>query len=65
MGYKEDFISIYQEHISREGSKELLEWLQTTDFFYRSGQHKISLRMHRRIGAAQRQGVSGDDGKAF
>ena len=33
MGYKEDFISIYQEHISREGSKELLEWLQTTDFF--------------------------------
>ena len=61
MGYKEDFISIYQEHISREGSKELLEWLQTTD----SGQHKISLRMHRRIGAAQRQGVSGDDGKAF
>lgn len=32
MGYKEDFISIYQEHISREGSKELLEWLQTTDF---------------------------------
>ena len=33
MGYKEDFISIYQEHNSREGSKELLEWLQTTDFF--------------------------------
>lgn len=26
MGYKEDFISIYQEHISREGSKELLEF---------------------------------------
>ena len=33
MGYKEEFISIYQEHISREGSRELLEWLQTTDFF--------------------------------
>ena len=65
MGYKEDFISIYQEHISREGSKELLEWLQTTDFFTAPASTKFHCGMHRRIGAAQRQGVSGDDGKAF
>ena len=64
MGYKEDFISIYQEHISREGARPL-RMAADHRFFYRSGQHKISLRMHRRIGAAQRQGVSGDDGKAF
>ncbi len=33
MGYKEEFIGIYTENIKREGSKELLEWLQKTDFF--------------------------------
>ena len=33
MGYKEEFIQIYQENIKREGSAELLEWLQKTDFF--------------------------------
>ena len=33
MGYKEDFIQIYQEKIQREGAQELLEWLQKTDFF--------------------------------
>lgn len=33
MGYKEEFISIYNENIKRAGSKELLEWMLKTDFF--------------------------------
>ena len=33
MGYKEDFINIYNENIKREGADELLNWLQKTDFF--------------------------------
>ena len=33
MGYKEDFIAAYTQHIHREGSEALLAWLQTTDFF--------------------------------
>ncbi len=33
MGYKEEFIEIYNENISREGSKNLLEWMKKTDFF--------------------------------
>ncbi len=30
---KEEFVQIYNEYISRQGSKELLEWLLKTDFF--------------------------------
>ena len=33
MGYKEEFIDIYNENIKRDGSQKLLEWMQTTDFF--------------------------------
>ena len=33
MDYREQFIEVYQEHIAREGSQQLLEWLDTTDFF--------------------------------
>lgn len=33
MNYKEEFINIYQKEIKREGSLELLEWLNQTDFF--------------------------------
>jgi len=33
VGFKEEFIEIYQENIKRPGSRELLEWLQKTDFF--------------------------------
>lgn len=33
MDYKEEFIDIYTQNIKREGSAELLEWLQKTDFF--------------------------------
>jgi hypothetical protein len=30
---KEDFIRLYTQHIKRPGATELLEWLETTDFF--------------------------------
>jgi hypothetical protein len=33
MGYKEQFEEIYKNKITRKGSVELLEWLNTTDFF--------------------------------
>ncbi len=33
MTAKEEFIKIYTENISREGSDRLLEWLEKTDFF--------------------------------
>ena len=33
MDYKEKFLEIYEQNIKREGSRELLEWLKTTDFF--------------------------------
>lgn len=33
MGYKEQFEEIYQQNITRAGAKELLEWMQQTDFF--------------------------------
>ena len=33
MGYKEEFIEIYNDKIHREGARELLEWMQKTDFF--------------------------------
>ncbi len=33
MEYREEFEAIYQKHIQREGSRELLEWLGKTDFF--------------------------------
>ena len=35
MNYKEEFLNIYNEHITREGSKELLNWLLSdkSDFF--------------------------------
>lgn len=33
MIHKEEFISIYNKYINRAGSKELLDWMQKTDFF--------------------------------
>ncbi len=33
MDYKEKFLEIYEQNIKREGSREFLEWLKTTDFF--------------------------------
>ena len=54
MDYKQKFIEYYQANIHREGADRLLEWLQTTDFFHRAGQHPLSLRLPQRLGAAQR-----------
>lgn len=33
MDYKEKFISIFNQHISRDGAHELLSWISSTDFF--------------------------------
>lgn len=33
MGYKEEFISLFQENVKRQGSQELLDWMLKTDFF--------------------------------
>ena len=33
MNFKEEFIEIYNKNITRDGSKELLNWLSNTDFF--------------------------------
>ena len=33
MTHKEECISIYNKFINRAGSKELLDWMQKTDFF--------------------------------
>jgi len=32
-GFKDEFIEIYNNNIKRPGAKELLEWLEKTDFF--------------------------------
>lgn len=31
--FKEQFLEIYKEHITRDGADELLEWLSSSDFF--------------------------------
>ena len=33
MSNKEKFFAVYNKYIKREGSKELLQWLESTDFF--------------------------------
>ena len=33
MDYKQRFIDIFESKVTREGSKELLEWICSTDFF--------------------------------
>ncbi len=33
MGYKEEFISLFEENVNRQGAKELLDWMLKTDFF--------------------------------
>ena len=30
---KDEFIKIYNKYIHRKGAKELLQWLESTDFF--------------------------------
>lgn len=33
MGYKDEFIEIFQNNIKRQGAQELLDWMLKTDFF--------------------------------
>lgn len=33
MGSKEEFVNVFKTNIHREGSEELLQWLESTDFF--------------------------------
>lgn len=33
MSYKEEFSNIFRQHVTREGSAQLLEWIEKTDFF--------------------------------
>lgn len=33
MGYKEDYMEAFRANIHRDGADQLLEWMQTTDFF--------------------------------
>lgn len=33
MSYKDEFVAAFTENITRQGSQELLAWMQTTDFF--------------------------------
>ena len=33
MGYKEDFLTLFSEQVKRPGAQNLLDWMQTTDFF--------------------------------
>ncbi len=33
MNYKEEFLSIFRENVTRPGADKLLDWLCTTDFF--------------------------------
>ena len=42
MNRKEDFINLYTKYIKRSGASELLEWLETSDFF----QAPASTRFH-------------------
>lgn len=46
MDYKEQFIKLYNENISRAGSKELLEWLEKTDFFTAPASTKFHCACH-------------------
>ena len=31
--YKEEFREIFQQHVTRRGGEQLLDWLENTDFF--------------------------------
>ena len=40
--YHAQFVEIYNQNITRPGADRLLNWLETTDFFYRTGFHTVS-----------------------
>lgn len=33
MDFKQEFIRLFDTYVKRDGAKELVEWLTTTDFF--------------------------------
>jgi len=33
MSYKEEFISLFEENVNRQGAKDLLDWMEKTDNF--------------------------------
>ena len=42
MGDREEFLQIFQQHVTRPGSEKLLDWLDNkTDFFIGSGLHPL------------------------
>ena len=65
MSPKEEFIAIFTENIKREGARELLAWLETTDFFLRTGQHQVPLCLRGRPGAAFPERLPHPDGPLF
>ncbi len=46
LSFKEEFISIYSENITRDGAKELLSWMETTDFFTAPASTKYHCACH-------------------
>lgn len=46
MGYKEEFISIFQNNIKRPGAQELLDWMLKTDFFTAPASTKYHCACH-------------------
>ena len=43
MGDREEFLQIFQQHVTRPGSEKLLDWLDKKDgFFHRTGVHSFS-----------------------
>lgn len=52
MDNKERFIEIFTSQIHRPGAAELLEWLESTDFFEAPGQHPLPRQLPRRAGGA-------------
>lgn len=46
MDLKNEFINIYNENIKREGSQELLKWMETTDFFTAPASTKFHCACH-------------------
>lgn len=53
MTNEERFKEIYQTQITRTGAPELLEWLESTDFFTAPGKHKVSRGIPRRACRSQ------------
>ena len=63
--YKEEFRAIFQQHVTRRGGDQLLEWLENTDFLHRPCQYEIPLRLRVRPGDAQPECLQGAAGKVL